>query len=219
MLAPITDLHYRHVINEADNTLYGPDSTLRVEASKMAVVSLLKSWPGIFTLGSPNNSGSSGLGSILSMLPLAQADVQKEILDILYSVFQIQTPVWTDSFTDAVTSVGVFDSHMHTYLPMHSNKHTHTHALKRAHMQMYTDPAQPKHEWSLSEGFVVAEGFDLLPPKTVDRTDLVNCYQALLLATLLETGLFDVGNPLNALNLVMTFIPPGNINIAMIFIA
>ncbi len=55
-----------------------------------------------------------------------------------------------------------------------------------------TDPAQPKDEWSLSEGFVAAEGKDLLPPKTVDRTDLVNCYQALLLATLLETGLFDV---------------------------
>ena len=55
-----------------------------------------------------------------------------------------------------------------------------------------TDPALPKNEWSLSEGFVVAEANDLLPAKTVDRTNLVDCYQALLLAALMEAGLFDV---------------------------
>ena len=54
------------------------------------------------------------------------------------------------------------------------------------------DPSQPKSEWSLSEGFVVEEGNDLLPPKNMDRTNLVECYHALLLATLMEEGLFEV---------------------------
>ena len=54
------------------------------------------------------------------------------------------------------------------------------------------DPSQPKSEWSLNEGFVVEEGNDLLPPKNMDRTNLVECYHALLLATLMEEGLFEV---------------------------
>ena len=54
------------------------------------------------------------------------------------------------------------------------------------------DPSQPKSEWSLNEGFVVEEGNDLLPPKNMDRTNLVECYHALLLATLMEDGLFEV---------------------------
>ena len=36
------------------------------------------------------------------------------------------------------------------------------------------------------------EANDLLPPKNMDRTNLVDCYHALLLATLMEEGLFDV---------------------------
>ena len=55
-----------------------------------------------------------------------------------------------------------------------------------------SDPSQPKSEWSLIEGFVVEEGNDLLPPKNMDRTNLVECYHALLLATLMEEGLFEV---------------------------
>ena len=39
----------------------------------MAVVSMLKSWPGIFCLCSPHNNG---ITSLLNMLPLAQPMVQ-----------------------------------------------------------------------------------------------------------------------------------------------
>ena len=44
-----------------------------VQASKMAVVSMLKSWPGLFCLCSPHNTG---LTSLLNMLPLTQMEVQ-----------------------------------------------------------------------------------------------------------------------------------------------
>jgi len=67
---------------------------------------------------------------------------------------------------------------------------------KHHHVLLYflsaSDPTQPKTEWGLSEGFVVEEGRDLLPPKTVDRTNLIDCYQALLLAALVEEGLLEV---------------------------
>lgn len=69
----------------------------------MAIVALLKTWPGIFSLGSPSNTG---LQPLLNMLPLATPTVQKEILDVLYSVFQLKVPEWTKSFSDAVTSIG-----------------------------------------------------------------------------------------------------------------
>ncbi len=42
------------------------------------------------------------------------------------------------------------------------------------------------------EGFVAEEGNDLLPPKSMDRTNLIDCYQALLLAAFMEEGLFHV---------------------------
>jgi uncharacterized membrane protein YukC len=42
------------------------------------------------------------------------------------------------------------------------------------------------------EGFVAEEGHDLLPPKSVDRTNLIDCYQALMLAAFMEEGLFHV---------------------------
>lgn len=79
------------------------DNKLRIEASKMAIVALLKSWPGVYCLCRPNNNG---LGSLLEMLPLTKPQVQREILDLLYSVFQLKVPEWTESFTDAVISIG-----------------------------------------------------------------------------------------------------------------
>jgi len=103
LLAPITDLHYRHLVVEMDKSTLSQDNLRRVEAAKMSIVALLKSWPGIFSLGSPHNTG---LQPLLSMLPLATPIVQREILDVLYSVFQLKVPVETDSFTDAVTSIG-----------------------------------------------------------------------------------------------------------------
>jgi len=77
--------------------------TQRIEASKMALISLLKTWPGIFCLCNPRNLG---LTSLLHMLPLAKPEVQREILDVLYGVFQLKVPEWTNSYYDAITSIG-----------------------------------------------------------------------------------------------------------------
>ena len=65
----------------------------------------------------------------------------------------------------------------------------HTHSLS---FSLSADPVQPKAEWSFTEGFVVEEGKDLLPPKYGNRTNLVDCFHALLLAVLIEEGVFEV---------------------------
>ena len=69
----------------------------------MALVSLLKTWPGVFCLCNPINYGMT---SILRTLPLAKAPIQREILDMLYEVFQLKVPEWTSSSHDAVMSIG-----------------------------------------------------------------------------------------------------------------
>ena len=99
----MTDLHYRHLPEDLDRIFMREEVKLRIEASKMAIVALLKSWPGVYCLCNPSNNG---LGPLLEMLPLSQLQVQREILDLLYSVFQLKVPEWTDSFTDAVISIG-----------------------------------------------------------------------------------------------------------------
>ena len=52
------------------------------------------------------------------------------------------------------------------------------------------DQAQYCHEWSLEEGWVAEEGRALLPPKVMERVNLMDCYHALLLSSLLKLGLF-----------------------------
>ena len=44
-------------------------------------------------------------------------------------------------------------------------------------------------EWMLSEGLVAEEGRCLLPPVTATRPDLVKCFNALLLSTLIDAKL------------------------------
>ena len=44
--------------------------------------------------------------SLLNMLPLAKSEVQREILDVLFGVFQLKVPEWTSNYNDAVASIG-----------------------------------------------------------------------------------------------------------------
>ena len=52
------------------------------------------------------------------------------------------------------------------------------------------DPTQYSQDWSLEGGWVAEEGKSLLPPKVMERVDLMGCYHALLLTCLLKAGFF-----------------------------
>ena len=54
----------------------------------------------------------------------------------------------------------------------------------------YVDPSQYRDEWSLDNGWVGEEGKALLPPKVIGRANLLDCYNAFLLACFMETNLF-----------------------------
>ena len=51
------------------------------------------------------------------------------------------------------------------------------------------DPASPRPDWKLSEGFVAAEGRDILPHLARSRPNLVESHTALLLSAFLQNGL------------------------------
>ena len=70
--------------------------------------------------------------------------------------------------------------------------HTRTHLASCLYCDACTTPAdssQPLDQWTLSEGFVAEEGRCLLPPVTATRPDLVKCFNALLLSTLIDAKL------------------------------
>lgn len=53
------------------------------------------------------------------------------------------------------------------------------------------DPSQPQAAWSLQEGWVAQEAKALLPPKSSGRSNLIQCYQALMLTALMDVKLFE----------------------------
>ena len=52
------------------------------------------------------------------------------------------------------------------------------------------DPSQCLEEWSLDSGWVAEEGKALLPPKAIGRANLLDCYNAFILACFMESNLF-----------------------------
>ena len=70
--------------------------------------------------------------------------------------------------------------------------HTHTRLASCHYCDACPTPAdssQPLDQWTLSEGFVAEEGRCLLPPVTATQPDLVKCFDALLLSTLIDAKL------------------------------
>jgi rapamycin-insensitive companion of mTOR len=155
LLAPLTDLQFHYLVNDdIDSAHAKSDKEKKIQSAGMSLSALLQSWPGFLLLCS---TSGSGISATIHILPLADSHIQKEILQVLYTVFQLKIPECTTDYRVAVASV---------------------------------DPSQYCSDWSLEEGWVAEEGRALLPPKVMERVNLMDCYQALLLASLLELGLF-----------------------------
>ncbi|GFQ72567.1 rapamycin-insensitive companion of mTOR [Trichonephila clavata] len=153
LLAPFTDCHYRF-----PSTLDGcasEDKDPNLNSSKAAIVCALLSWPGLMYLC---RSNACHLQSLVEMLYLPYPDLRKNILDLLYKIFDISIPEWTDDFSIALNS---------------------------------SDPSALKSSWQLYEGYIVAEGLDVLPYSSKDRTNLVYNYHALLVLVFVNCGLLE----------------------------
>ncbi|XP_060081851.1 uncharacterized protein LOC132561136 [Ylistrum balloti] len=101
LLAPFTDCHYRYSGAETSDHS-GDDKENRFAASKMAVVSIMRSWPGIIRFCRPDGSG---LQSLVGILYLPYYEIRQGIIEILYDLFRLQVPEWTDNFSAALLSV------------------------------------------------------------------------------------------------------------------
>ncbi|GIX79085.1 rapamycin-insensitive companion of mTOR [Caerostris extrusa] len=99
LLAPFTDCHYRFPTSVDGSASEDKDPNLN--SSKAAIVCALLSWPGLFYLCQSN---SPHLQSLIEMLYLPYPDLRKNILDLLYKIFDLSIPEWTDDFTAALSS-------------------------------------------------------------------------------------------------------------------
>ncbi|KAG1659080.1 Rapamycin-insensitive companion of mTOR [Nymphon striatum] len=102
LLAPFTDCYYRHSIDIGDSSI-GDDREAKLQASKLALLSVLRSWSGLIWLC---QSGSrSRFQSIVNALYLEYPDTQNGIMDLVFDLFRLPIPEWTKDFECALLSV------------------------------------------------------------------------------------------------------------------
>ena len=148
VVAPFTELNYVHCG-------LGKTEDCRLDSSVTALLSLLRSWPGLLHLSHPSLP-TRPLKSLLEILFLPSYDTRKTIIDLLYKSLRLQVPEWTDEFEVAMRTA---------------------------------DPSAPRDSWKLTDGFVAAEGQDILPHLARSRPNLVEAHTALLLSCYLQADL------------------------------
>lgn len=79
------------------------DRQQKFTASKHALLSVLRSYPGVIHFCNPNHS--SGLKSIISILYVEQLDVRGAVLELFYELLGIPLPLWTDEPDVALSAV------------------------------------------------------------------------------------------------------------------
>ncbi|KAF5269709.1 hypothetical protein FQA39_LY08632 [Lamprigera yunnana] len=102
--APYCDFHYRHGWMDKNRD----ERELRFNCSRLALLSLLRSWPGILHFCSPSNA--IGLKAIVDILYLNQLEVRKAVLDLLYELLGLPQPEWTDELSVALSAVDPAES-------------------------------------------------------------------------------------------------------------
>lgn len=80
---------------------------LRFKCSRLALLSVLRSWNGTLEFCNPNKA--SGLKAIIDVLYLNQLEVRKAILDLMYELINLPQPVWTDEYSVALAAVDPSD--------------------------------------------------------------------------------------------------------------
>ncbi|XP_055313742.1 rapamycin-insensitive companion of mTOR isoform X2 [Sitodiplosis mosellana] len=103
LAAPYCDFTYR--LGIMDKNKHARD--LRFTCSRLALLSVLRSWPGTLEFCDPNKP--SGLKAIVDVLYLNQLEVRKAILDLLYELLWLPQPVWTDEYSVAIAAIDPAD--------------------------------------------------------------------------------------------------------------
>ncbi|XP_050401999.1 rapamycin-insensitive companion of mTOR [Patella vulgata] len=100
LLAPFTDCHFKY--NGETERPKVDDKENRFIASKMALITVMRSWPGLIRLCHPEGSG---LQSFIGILYLPYIDIRKSALEMIFDLFQLKLPTWTEDFSLALSGV------------------------------------------------------------------------------------------------------------------
>ncbi|EDV23413.1 uncharacterized protein TRIADDRAFT_58016 [Trichoplax adhaerens] len=98
IVAPFTDLQYRYSADIPDFELKD-DHQFRLTTSKLAITTIFKTWEGIICMC---KADGSGFRSLLGAFCLPNSEIRKATMDILYDVFRLRVPEWTNNFSDAL---------------------------------------------------------------------------------------------------------------------
>ncbi|GFN88091.1 rapamycin-insensitive companion of mtor [Plakobranchus ocellatus] len=98
LLAPFTDSHFRYSIEDAR----GEERDSRFIASKLAVTTVMRSWPGLIRLCHPEGTG---MQSLIGILYLPYVEIRKYILELISDLFRLTLPPWTEDFSVAFASL------------------------------------------------------------------------------------------------------------------
>ncbi|KAJ8979985.1 hypothetical protein NQ317_016648 [Molorchus minor] len=98
--APFCDFHYKHGWKDKNRR---DERELRLNCSRLALLTILRSWSGILHFCSPNDRG--GFRAIVEVLYLNQLEVRKSVLDLLYELLGLPQPEWSDEVSVALSAV------------------------------------------------------------------------------------------------------------------
>lgn len=101
LIAPFTDCHFKYSADSSEHGT-GDDRETRFTASKMALLTVMRSWPGLIRMCRPTGSG---LQSLIGILYIQNNEIRQAIMDVMFDLFRLTLPKWTDNFQEALTSV------------------------------------------------------------------------------------------------------------------
>ncbi|XP_026328283.1 rapamycin-insensitive companion of mTOR [Hyposmocoma kahamanoa] len=103
LAAPYCDFHVRPAGTDA----HRDEREMRFTCSRLALLCVLRSWPGLLHFCHPYSSG--GLRALVAALYLPRLEVRKAILDLLYELVGLPQPEWTDEISVALDAVDPSD--------------------------------------------------------------------------------------------------------------
>lgn len=103
LAAPYCDFHFRSAPTDSTRD----EREMRFTCSRLALLCVLRSWPGLLHFCHPSSAG--GLRSLVAALYLPRLEVRKAILDLLYELVGLPQPEWTDEISVALDAVDPSD--------------------------------------------------------------------------------------------------------------